>query len=346
MLDTRKGTPMESRDSAAEDSALSFYEAFTQAYSRLQEISRILSLREIETYEDFKRFEELTLSLDEPYAVLRKTMFGEGNPYAQISTATLVEMSLDTGKSLADSPVWQGYDRFFASYVAKNPPIEESQKSVLLPLYDVCAFVFQDSLFKELWRRQDQNEDKSGRVVRDFLVNRDVDPRALASLVSLVLWRTPQIPGDPEESESITRFRITEESREYLSMKVVGLDPRGLEALVEGRFNRTGWIVHEKVRTELRAEYRRIDRNAGDAPLEMMKASNIEAQDDFVNRKIILEKLAQSLPPRAKEFLEIRLRVDTDAEAAAEMGITPAAASKHRNRIENRLRDMLKSTPL
>jgi hypothetical protein len=349
MLENEPGSK---RPPGVERSIEMIYEAFTEAITKLRIIQNILEKKMIA---NFKDFEELFYSLDKPLAFLRQLMFGSGNIIKNQPTEILVNMFLEF--RMGGECLWiQSYENSFTNFIERNPPSADLQNDFLADLFDVGGFVIFDAIAKELWRRQVDNEDKNGKVIREFLVNKDVDYQALKRLIGLVLWRTEPLPGDlirrecknerdisriNEDKKSLASLHISQELKKYISMEIIGLDPDGLAAIVEGKFNRTGWKIRDHVRTEIRAEIRQANRNAGDSHLEMLPDNGLASQDNALETRMLYEKLPSLLPPRTKEFLQIRLQTETDAEAAEKMGITGAAASKHRTIIKKTLKELL-----
>ena len=210
-------------------------------------------------------------------------------------------------------------------------------------LHRVGTTVLKYSLWRELEHRIQENEDPNGKRVREFLVHQNQE--TLDPVIDLVLWCTPQFEGDlcgKEEKQSIAREKLCEEFAEYLPMKPVALDHKGLQALVEGRFNKALWHVRDRVRASLRTEATFQNRKINDDPEVLLRAIQPGRSDiAAVESKILLEKLSQHLTPRQRQFIEIRYQVDTDKEAAEKMGVTPQAVAQLKSGLRETVREML-----
>ena len=203
-------------------------------------------------------------------------------------------------------------------------------------LYRVGTAVKQYAIYRELVRRHKKNEDRDGKVIREFLAYRkDVsgneETQYLEALRNLLFHRNYglRLPGDTddEEKRAIAHGKIFEKLSEFWSMPTTALDPEGLEALIEGRFNKTAWKIRDAFRDELRRELRISSRENVDSDL-LDRVAKEEPETAPAEARIMLEKVARSLTPRQRQFLEIRLQCSSDKEAAKKMNIRPSAASQ------------------
>jgi hypothetical protein len=212
-------------------------------------------------------------------------------------------------------------------------------------LHRVANTVFQYSLFRELTERLDENETRNGKKVRDFLVHKN--QTSLDQLLWLVLWNTASLPGDSrtDEKKSLAHLKIVEELNKHLSIKAIALDPKGLEALVEGRFNRTPWHIRERLRTSLEKEFRfenrKVELSNETEPASVGSIRTQAPDTAAIDAKIIMEKVAKSLTPRQRQFLEIRPQVDSDKEVAEKMGVRPEAVSQLRSKVKEAFKKVL-----
>ena len=201
------------------------------------------------------------------------------------------------------------------------------------------------SLWQELECRLLENEDPNGRRVREFLVHRNKE--TLDPVLHLILWCTTQaVPHD--EKLSVAAARLVEVLAEYPQMKVVALDPKGLEALAEGRFNKALWRARGRVRHSLGKEAAfQNRRSTATTDSEVLLSRNIQPPDAniaAIENRVFLEKLMQHLTPRQCEFLEIRRSVDTDKEVAEKMGVSNGRVSQLRSGIEETVQELLSKT--
>ena len=302
-------------------------------------------LRQVESASDVDVCNKIIRALDEPFDRLA-AHYKWDQRFREHSTKNLVagflrplgETNLD---SLLDAV------RATTNLVATQPSeLQAALEGGIDPLNYVvilrCVFsaVRQHCVIAELERRLARNEKRNGKVVREFLVERrdatgEEQTKPFDRLRRLVLWNTEQLPGDlaGEEKQSMATLSILDELHPFYSLKPVALDPKGLEALVEGRFNQIGWRIHESVRAEVRRERklvgRRIDVAEQEDPDDVLDAFQPQQPDTGpTEARWVLESLVQYLTPRQIQFLEIRLQVDTDKEAAERMEITPGAASQ------------------
>ena len=215
----------------------------------------------------------------------------------------------------------------------------------------VFRAVRQHCIGAELQRRMTQKENRAGELVRDFLVQRrdaiggeQIEP--FNRLNRMVLWNTKRHPDDLKDKEkhSIATESIFDELRAFYSLNPTALDPKGLEALIEGKFNQTPWKIRDSVRTHLRKAIGLAERQEqvgkGEDPDDVLNAAQPRDPDmGPTEARWDLEKVAEYLTPRQREFLVIRLQVDTDKDAAQKMGITPAAVSQLRSQITETARN-------
>ena len=109
------------------------------------------------------------------------------------------------------------------------------------------------------------------------------------------------------------------------------------------RFNKALWHIRDRVRTSLETEA--TFQNRRNNP-EVLLTRVIQPDDPEIAKVedgIILEKLNQHLTPRQREFVQIRLQVDTDKEAAERMRITPEAVSQIKSGITRTATEMLRN---
>lgn len=323
-----------------EDQALKNWEEFVTVYMKIEKVKEQLQEIMIADREWFKGLP--TDRLVEAYLIPHR-MSDEPNEKQMMENDLLEEYLRDHPESLADCR-------------NSGDPSE----------YPLAFYhVFNLSLFRELQRRHIANENRDGKTVRELLVNKDLQESRegktsrnpyLDKLRKLVLWVTPSLPDDRGEAgeeeevkKSIAYGKIAEELREYHLMKAVGLDPKGLEAMVDGRFNKTGWKIRDHVRTaletELKYQNKRVfitpddvgpdddgDHTNGEDALESLTA--VESFKAAVDVKIFWEQVARSLPPKQQQFLEILLQGHTQAEAASTLCISAARASQLTSEIK------------
>ena len=310
-------------------------------------------LQQIEKESDIENLNHLHSRLEGPLEMLEVIMWGEGK-WKDASTWLLTMFFLKAENEQSSKlDIQFRIHQQTVKCLNKNDPVLQALIASGGNLYEyfgrlhrVGNAVFQCSLFRELKRRLDANENRNGKVVRDFLVHRK-DEAKLHLLQKLVFWRTPPLPRDfkDEEKKSMAYEKIFEELAEFRTMEAVALDRKGLEALVEGKFNETLWDIRDQFRTNMEKELRYGNRKAdlsNDTEPASFDSVRTQAPDTAaIDAKIILEKVAKSLTPRQRQFLEIRLQVDSDKEVAEKMGIRPEAVSQFRSKVKKAFKKLL-----
>lgn len=310
-------------------------------------------LQQIEKESDIENLNHLHSRLEEPLKRLEAIMWGE-RKWKDASTWLLTISFLKAENEQSSKlDIQSRIHQQIVKCLHRNDPVFQSLMASEDNLYEyfgrlhrVGNAVFQYSLFRELTRRLDANENQNGKVVREFLVHKK-DEAKLNLLQKLVFWRTSPLPNDfkDEEKKSMAYEKILEELAEFRTIKGVALDRKGLEALVEGKFNRTLWDIRDQFRTsvekELRFENRKADLSNDTEPASFDSIRTQVPDTAAIDAKIILEKVAKSLTPRQRQFLEISLQVDTDREVAEKMDISPGAASQLRSKIKEAFKKVL-----
>lgn len=235
--------------------------------------------------------------------------------------------------------------------LAQAPDFLDTTRELLLDLFTA-------GLVNESGRRRSQHETEDGRALSKLVVEMHDRNRILSDLgkrTARGLWFHGETPGHSTEAPSMAQLLIWEALAKLFPEEVLfndripATEPKFLEALMGGAFNKTLKQARDHIRTAIETEVRRSEQLEYDSDaVESYKGTTDQTllPNDYptegnwesaAQQKILLEQVKSKagLDEADQKIVELRIQGHTQEDIADDLSVTQVTVS-------NRLRSIMK----